>query len=169
MDKDTIRCELRHEDSTDGPGRLVGVLMRYGDTGLRGAERFNPGSLRWPDNGIRVDLDHASSPARGSVQAPLLRTVPIVDGDEIRIDADLPDTTAARDLAVLMRTTQPMYTGLSVEFRSRKEHRQAGVRVIDDALLEGAALTSEPAYKDTSVEVRDEDESEKKPRRRFWL
>ena len=162
---DTIRCELRHEDAQGRPGRLVGVLMRYGTVGVRGAERFRPGALRWPDNGIRVDLDHASSPALGSAQAPIMRTVPVADAEAVRIDAELPDTTVARDLAVLMRSDPPLYSGLSVEFRSLKEHKEAGVRVIDDALLVGAALVSEPAYPNTSVEVR----TESNRKRRLWL
>ena len=42
----------------------------------------------------------ASSPARGSVQTPIMRAVPVVSGvgAEVRIDTHLPDTTAARDL-----------------------------------------------------------------------
>ena len=95
--------------------------MRYGSAGEHGGEVFAPGALRWPDNGIRIDLEHASSPARGSVQPPILRAVPVVDGAEVRIDAPLPNTTAARDLAELMRADPPVYTGLSVEFHSRAE------------------------------------------------
>lgn len=162
----TFAVELR--DGEDGsPGRIAGTLMRYGSPGMRGAERFAPGALRWPDNGIRIDLDHASSPARGSVQAPIMRAVPFVSGDgaEVRIDAPLPDTQAARDLATLMRQSPPVYSGLSVEFHAEREHREAGARVIDSARLAGAGLTDSPAYVDTSVEVR----SERSRRRRVWL
>ena len=145
--------ELR-DGGADSPGRLVGTLMRYGSPGQHGGEVFAPGALRWPDNGIRIDLEHASSPARGSVQPPILRAVPVVDGDEVRIDAPLPNTTAARDLAELMRAEPPVYTGLSVEFHSLREHRQRGQRIVDDARLDGAALTDDPSYPSTSVEVR---------------
>ena len=34
--------------------------MRYGSPGQHGREVFAPGALRWPDNGIRIDLEHAS-------------------------------------------------------------------------------------------------------------
>ncbi len=163
-----IRCAVELRDGGDGsPGRLVGVLLRYGASGERGRETFAPGALRWPDNGIRIDLDHASSPARGSVQPPIMRAVPFVsdDGREVRIDAALPDTTAARDLATLMRQSPPVYSGLSVEFHSEREHRAAGQRVIDAARLAGAALTDEPSYPGTRVEVRDGAQR----RRRVWL
>ena len=71
--------ELR-DGGDDSPGRLTGVLMRYGAPGQHGRETFAPGSLRWPANGIRIDHEHASSPARGSVQPPIMRAVPIAVG-----------------------------------------------------------------------------------------
>ena len=169
-DGNAIRCriELRADDSMQSPGRLVGRLMRYGDTGEHGRETFAPGALSWPSNGIRIDEQHASSPARGAAQPPILRTVPILDGDEIRIDAMLPDTQRGRDLATLMRMDPPVYTGLSVEFRATREHRdRAGRRVIDRALLMGAGLVDNPSYQDTPVEVRADDERPR--RRRLWL
>ena len=152
-----IRCDVELRDGADGsPGRLTGTLMRYGAPGVKGREVFAAGALKWPDNGIRIDLDHASSPARGSVQAPIMRAMPVVseDGAEVRIDAPLPDTQAARDLATLMRAEPPVYSGLSVEFHALREHRAGGQRVVTEARLDGAALTDVPAYPDTSVEVR---------------
>ena len=166
---DTIRARVELRDGADGsPGRLTGVLMRYGSPGVRGREVFAPGALRWPDNGVRIDLEHASSPARGNVQPPIMRAVPFVsdDGAEVRIDAALPDTTAARDLATLMRQSPPAYDGLSVEFRAEREHRAGGQRVIDSARLAGAALTDDASYPDTSVEVRN---AAQPRRRRVWL
>ena len=110
------------------PGRLVGVLMRYGDVGQGGRETFSPGALSWPANGIRIDEQHASSPARGSVQPPIMRTIPVVAGDEVRLDCLLPDTQRGRDLAPLMQMDPPVYTGLSVEFRAVREHRASDRR-----------------------------------------
>ena len=162
----TFRAKVEIREGGDGsPGVLSGVLMRYGAPGLGGAERFAPGALAWPDNGIRIDLDHASSPARGSVQPPIMRAVPNVsdDGAEVRIDAPLPDTQACRDLAVLMRADPPLYSGLSVEFQSARATMIGGVRVIQSARLVGAALTDSPGYPDTSVSVRS-----RQQRRRIW-
>ena len=164
-----FRCALELRDGGDGsPGRLTGVLMRYGAPGERGRETFAPGALRWPANGIRIDLDHASSPARGSVQPPIMRAVPVLsdDGAEVRIDVALPDTQAARDLATLMRMDPPAYTGLSVEFHAVRSAFEGGRRVIRDALLKGAALTDNPSYPDTTAEVRTAGAVR---RRRVWL
>ena len=160
--------ELR-DGGDDSPGRLTGVLMRYGAAGQHGRETFAPGSLRWPDNGIRIDHEHASSPARGSVQPPVMRAIPFIsdDGTEVRIDAPLPNTQAARDLAILMRSDPPVYSGLSVEFKSNRQSYTGGRRVILDALLNGAGLVDTPSYPDTSVEVRDA-KSDRPPLRSIW-
>ena len=167
--RDTFRAavELRSADG-DSPGRLTGVIMRYGTPGVRGRESFAAGALRWPSNGIRVDLEHASAPVKGGLIAPIMRTIPIVsdDGAEVRIDAPLPNTQAARDLAVLMRSDPPVYSGLSVEFLASRDHHAGGQRVVDDAELQGVALVDTPSYPSTSVEVR----SDKPPRRRrLWV
>ena len=153
----TFRAKVELRDGAgDSPGRLTGVLMRYGSPGQHGGETFAPGALRWPDNGIRIDTEHLSSPVKGSLQVPLMRAVPVVsdDGLEVRIDSPLPNTTAARDIAELLRADPPVYTGLSVEFHAMREHRQGGQRVIDEARLEGAGMTDDPSYPSTSVEVR---------------
>ena len=164
---DTFKARVEIRDADDGsPGRLVGVLMRYGSPGQHGGERFAPGALSWADNGIRIDLDHASSSVKGNVQPPIMRAVPILsdDGTEVRIDAALPDTTAARDLATLMRADPPLYSGLSVEFNGSRSRWAGGVRTIVAAKLVGAALTDNPSYKDTGVSLR----SGKASRRRIW-
>ena len=167
---DTIRAAVELRNGAEGsPGRLAGVLMRYGAPGQHGREVFAPGALRWPVNGIRIDLEHASAPARGSVQPPIMRAVPFVsdDGAEVRIDAPLPDTQAARDLAVLMRSDPPVYSGLSVEFHAVRQSWTGGRRVIAEGLLKGAELTDNPSYPDTSAEVRS-GESGRAPLRGIW-
>ena len=135
--------------------------------GEKGREFFAAGALRWPDNGIRIDIEHASSAVRGNVQPPIMRAVPFVsdDGAEVRIDAPLPDTTAARDLAILMRSDPPLYSGLSVEFHAARSSYTGGRRVVQDALLKGAGLVDTPSYPDATVEVR----TAAKRRRRVWL
>ena len=167
---DTFRAALELRDGgDDSPGRLSGVLMRYGAPGQHGREVFTRGSLKWPANGIRIDLEHASAPARGSVQPPIMRAVPFVsdDGAEVRIDAPLPDTQAARDLATLMRSDPPVYSGLSVEFHAARQSWTGGRRVIADALLKGAGLTDNPSYPSTSAEVRSGDPG-RAPLRGIW-
>ena len=69
-----VAVELR-DGGDDSPGRLTGVLMRYGAPGQHGREYFAPGSLRWPENGIRVDheplLSHRPS-NEGGLNLPCL-------------------------------------------------------------------------------------------------
>ena len=151
-----VAVELREDPERRGPGVLSAVVMRYGSAGEGGRELFAPGSLRWPDNGIRIDVEHASAPRRGRVAPPLMRAVPFVtEAGEVRIEAPLPDTTAARDVAALLRASPPAWDGMSVEFEAGREHRDLnGRRVIDEALLRGAALTEAPSYEGTRVEVR---------------
>ena len=98
-----------------------------------------------------------------------MRAVPVVsaDGTEVRIDAPLPDTTAGRDLAILMRSDPPVYSGLSVEFKAARQSYTGGRRVITDAILRGAGLVDTPSYPDTSVEVRDA-KSDRPPLRSIW-
>ena len=161
--------ELR-DGGDDSPGRLTGVIMRYGSPGVHGRESFAPGSLRWPENGIRIDHEHASSPARGSVQPPVMRAVPFVsdDGTEVRIDAAATEyDKRRRDLAILMRSDPPVYSGLSVEFKAARQSYMGGRRVITDAILRGAGLVDTPSYPDTSVEVRDDTPS-RPPMRGIW-
>ena len=67
---DEIRCsvELRADDSRQGPGRLVGRIVRYGERARDRAELFEPGSLTWPADGVVLNRQHE----RG---APIMRVV----------------------------------------------------------------------------------------------
>ena len=143
---DEIRCaiEVRADDARQSPGRIVGSLLVYGKRAKDRPEKFAPGALHWPSAGIVLNEQH-------NRQAPILRFTPEVDGDEVRIDALLPDTQRGRDAAVMIRNGT--MTGLSIEFRSESEGRAAGVREIRRAHLSAAALVDSPSY-GTSVEVR---------------
>ena len=87
-------------------------------------------------------------------KSAVVRTVPIVDGDVVRIDQPLPDTQRGRDLATSIRNGT--YTGLSTEFFSEQETRQGTLRVIKRARLGGAAVVDTPSYGDSLVEVRNQ-------------
>ena len=156
-----IRCELelRADDDRTGPGRLSGVLMRYGDKGQHGREVFNRGALSWPEDG--VILNDAAQPAA----QPIVRFVPVVDGDEVRVDVDLPDTQRGRDAATMVRGGT--LRGLSVEFRSQRERMRGGIREISGAVLVRAGLVDDPSYGGSTVEVRADAEGAALPR--VWL
>lgn len=154
-----IRCrvEFRADQSRESPGRLRGVLLTYGERASDRPEVFERGSLRWPDNGVVLRRQHN----RGE---PIVRFVPEVRGDQVLVDVPLPDSPAGRGIAAEMRSTPPLFEGLSVEFRATSETNVGGVRRIRGALLDGAGLVDSPSYSGSRVEVRNRGR-----RRRFFL
>lgn len=152
---DEIRCsvELRADDAMASPGRIVGTLLTYGERAHDRAERFEPGALSWPADGIVLRRQHD----RGR---PIMRVVPEVRGAAVVIDAPLPDTLAGRDTAVEVRNGT--LSGLSVEFRAAGQMFIGGERRIRAARLTGAGLVDSPSYAGSRVEVR-------RRRRRLWL
>ena len=145
---DSLLCEVRFEvDETRlSPGRLVGTLVTYEVRAKDRPELFTRGALSWPDGGIVVNEQH-------NRQAPIVRAVPFLDGDALKIDAKLPDTSRGRDAAVNVR--EGVLTGLSVEFYARQEGRRAGLREIRAASLVAAGLVDSPSYGDSLAEVRE--------------
>ena len=143
---DEIRCaiELRADETRQGPGRLVGRILRYGERAIDRAELFERGALSWPDDGVVLNRQHA----RG---APIMRIVPTVDGDELRIDQQLPDTLAGRDAATEIRAG--LMRGLSVSFQAKRQAFAGGVRRIQSAAMTAVGLVDSPSY-DAPVEVR---------------
>ena len=145
--KDEIRMavEVREDEDRLGPGRLFGVLMKYNTRAKDRDELFLPGSLSWDSTGIVVNRQHSRS-------SPVLRAVPTIVGDEVLIDAPLPDSTAGRDAAAEIRSG--LLTGLSVEFRATAQTIVGGIRRISAAVLSGAAIVDSASYPTSSVEVR---------------
>ena len=143
---DEIRCsiELREDDARQSPGRIVGTLLTYGKRARDRAEMFESGALHWPDGGIILNMQHDR-------QQPVMRFNPTLVGDEIRIDAALPDTQRGRDAATMVRNKT--FTGMSIEFKSELEGRADGLRMIRRGYLGGAALVDSGSHV-TSVEVR---------------
>ena len=156
---DQICCaiELRQDDSRLSPGLLRGTLLEYGTRAVDRLEKFAQDSLRWAEGGVILSLQH-------NRQAPIVRFVPKLEGRELTVNLPLPDTSLGRDAAVMVRNGT--LRGLSVEFRCEQEDRSTGVRVINRAVLTGAALVDDPSY-DTQVEVRNSDSL--KLLRRLWL
>ena len=151
-----IRCsiECREDDTRQGPGRLVGRILTYGERALDRSELFEPGALTWPTDGVVLNRQHAR-------RAPIMRVIPTLVGDELRIDQALPDTTAGRDAAQEIRSG--LMTGLSVSFTASRQSFTAGVRRIAAATMTAVGLVDLPSY-DAPVEIRSRQE-----RRRLWL
>ena len=100
---DEIRCavELRADDTRQGPGRLVGRILRYGERALDRAELFEAGAFDLDAikaaGGVILNRQHA----RG---APIMRVIPESRGGELVINQALPDTQAGRDAAAEIRS-----------------------------------------------------------------
>ena len=159
MDQLLIPVEYREDESRASPGRLVGQLVIYEKRAKDRPEVFTRGALAWPTTGITLNLQHDR-------KSLLARTVPFVEGDEVRIDAKMPNTSLGRDAIELVRTGTA--TGLSIEFQSRSEGRRGGLREIRSAFIARAALVDDPSH-DTTVEVRQEDLQRVLMMARLWL
>lgn len=147
---DNLLCEVRFEEATDrlSPGRLTGTLLTYEVRARDRAELFARGALSWPEHGIVINEQH-------NRQASIVRAVPFLDGDALKIDVALPDTQRGRDAAINTRGPNPLYRGLSVEFFAESEGRRGSMREIRRAVLAAAALVDSPSYADSKAEVRE--------------
>ena len=144
---DEIRCELRfnEDDSRQTPGRLTGTLLTYEERAQDREEMFASGALVWPAEGIIIDEQHNRA-------APILRTLPFLEGRALKISAPLPNTSRGRDAAENVKLG--VLKGLSIQFQAITETRRAGVRVITSARLRRAGLVDDPSYAGSTVEVR---------------
>ena len=157
MKTETRAIEIRLADDPERmlPGKLVGILMPYGQRAADRPEMFEPGALHWPADGVLLRSMHKR-------QDPVARFIPEATDTEVRVSIDLPDTTAGRDAAANVRAG--VLRGLSVEFNAERERQVDGVRVIQRAALMGAGLVDSGAYAGATVEARSEAK-----RRRVWL
>ena len=144
---ENLTCEIRYseDESRQTPGRLVATLMTYGEQARDRREMFDVGSLRFPPQGLLIDEQH-------NRQAPILRAMPIVEGNTIRIDHPFPDTQRGRDAATNLR--EGVLTGLSVSFVAEQEEIRNGIRIIKRAYAPRAGLVDSPSYTGSKAEVR---------------
>ena len=159
MDKLLFEIRQTEDPTRESPGRLTGTLLRYEERARDRNEVFTRGALTWPAEGILINEQH-------NRQAPILRAVPFMDGDEVKIDAPVPNTTRGRDAVTNIR--EGVWTGLSVEFHSRAEGRRGNLREIRQAYLGAAALVDTGAYAGSRVEVREETDTQQRIAR-LWL
>ena len=144
---ETFNCSVEVREAKDGP-RLHGILLPEGRAAQGGrAELFVPGAMVWPSEGVKILAKH-----RGS---ELARTVPTRGADGcLRIE-----TAATAEILEAYKTRKYF----SVEFISLREIKTAGgVREIQRAFVEAAALVTAPEYQQSVAEIRSK-------RRRIWL
>ena len=122
-------------------GRLTGTLMTYERRAVDRPEIFESTALICPENGIVINEQHDR-------QQAIIRAIPYLKGDAVLYGCfRLPDTQRGRDAAISVRNGT--LSGLSVEFRSMREGRRDGLRVIRSAKLLGAALVDTASYSDS--------------------
>ena len=145
---DLLTCEVRftEDESRQSPGRMTGTLLTYEVRAKDRPELFKRSALTWGDKGIVINEMHDR-------QRPILRALPFLDGDSLKIDQKIPDTQRGRDAATNIR--EGVFTGLSVEFHALQEVRRAGVREISKGYLSAGGLVDVPSYSDSLVDVRE--------------
>ena len=121
-------------------------------------ERIMPGAFDKTlksRNNVKMYLNHDSTLVLGSTRAKTLRLS--VDGKGLLADADLPNTSYARDLAELMKRgdVDSMSFGFSVP-RNGDSWSEDGMRreLREVRLHEVSVVTGFPAYKATSASLR---------------
>jgi len=121
-------------------------------------ERIMPGAFDKTlksRNNVKMYLNHDSTLVLGSTRAKTLRLT--VDGKGLLADADLPNTSYARDLAELMKRgdVDSMSFGFSVP-RNGDSWSEDGMRreLREVRLHEVSVVTGFPAYKATSASLR---------------
>ena len=147
----TFEVEIRESSRPGYEPSLHATILQEGrassDPGIQ--EVFTPGSVQWPSEGIAIMTEH-----RGRVET---RAQPVRARDgRITIRARATDAIKAAVAAGATRA--------SIEFHALESRRTgSGIREVIQALVTGAALTSQPAYDSTRAEIRS------KRRMRVWL
>ena len=121
---------------------LNGIALRYGDISPDFRERFEPGAFG-EVRAVPLNLQHDR-------QMVITPDAMLTDSPrDLRVRAELPPASAA--LALVRRGA---LSGFSIEFYSKAERRESGIRVVEKAELTGLALVDAPAYPASGVEVR---------------
>ena len=135
--------ELRESDS-----QLRGIMLQEGRAASAGRrEVFAPASVEWPEKGVAILTEH-----RGDEQA----RASVVRDREGRLHVSAPANHAIREAYAAGKKW------LSVEFVAVRDRvTKGGVREVLRAIVDAAAMTANPEYDTTEVEVRDSLERER--------
>ena len=76
-----LTCEIRYsqDESRQTPGRVTGTLIVFEKRAGDRPELFERDSIHWPELGIVINEMHQRN-------TPVLRVIPFLDGDELRIE-----------------------------------------------------------------------------------
>ena len=145
---ESLCCPIELREAEGGP-QIVGCLIQEGRAASARAEVFAPGSLQWSAEGIALRAEHLG--VEDSRAMPARST-----NGEIRI--------AARASTAIVAAFNAGRKFLSIEFYALQSTiSKSGVREIQAGFLSGAALVSDPEYKQATAEIR------ARNRRKYWL
>ena len=163
---DMTKVEMRQVQVQDLEVREVGngaTFMGYAavfnsdSEPLPFVEQIRPGAFQRTlssRNNVKMYVNHDDTLVLASTRAGTLRLSE--DSRGLRAEADLPDTTYARDLTVLLRRgdVDSMSFGFSVP-RGGDEWSQDGQRrFLNEVRLHEVSVVSNPAYQETSATIR---------------
>ena len=139
----------------DGALRLRGVAVRYGEVAgppqLPFRERIEAGAFA-PLGDVHLDVQHRRDRLLARTGGGGLM---LIDSPEaLRFEAELPDTSEARDAVTLVR--RGILRGASIEFASLQERVVNGVVSVSRARLGGLGVVDAPAYLGSVIEARAE-------------
>jgi HK97 family phage prohead protease len=150
------------EIRTEGDGNtFVGYAAKFNvpSEPLPFTERIAPGafakSLRQRSKDVRLYINHNSDMVLASKRSGTLRLSE--DATGLRVEADLPDTTSARDLRALMQAgvVSTMSFGFTVPRGGDKWNGDGSERTLTGINLhEVSVVTGFPAYPQTEAAVR---------------
>lgn len=163
-----ITVEERAADAPDGdPVRFYGYAAVFNSPSERlydprkgdFTETIRPGAFKRTlgrDNDVRMYVNHNSDMVLASTRSGTLELSE--DDHGLRVTAELPDTTYARDLANLMRTG--VVDSMSFGFSVVDDHWNGDQRELREvALHEVSVVSGHPAYPDTAgATVRNTDD-----------
>ncbi len=144
------------DEKREGPGRIKGTLLTYGERASDRNVTFADNSLSWTDGGVVLNLQHQR-------HLHLARFMPAASGKRLMVDVPLPDTAASRDAVTLIKAG--VLTGLSAEVEPMSEDYDGTLRRITKGMLTGAALVDGPSFKGSKVSVH----AKRGRGRRLWL
>ena len=140
-----VPVELRESEADDdSPGSLLGLILPVGRIAADRREVFTPNSATFPDDGVRLLLEH-----RGR---EVLKFTPVSTVDGYCIEVALPTSPEGIEAAEHVRSRRR--AALSIEFKATDSVTVSGVREIRSALIEAAALVPSGAYEQARAELR---------------
>ena len=146
--------QFAEDDTRQGPGRITGSLLRFGEVASDRPIMFSNG-LTWNPDGLVLNLQHDRTKA-------LARFMPTPTDDGLALDVQLPDTAISRDAVTLIKSG--VLRGISAEIIPESEDMVDGIRRVTRGRIVAAAIVDGPSFRSSKVSVH----ARQGRRRRLW-